>query len=228
MENETWKSVPGWEDYYIVSDKGNIRRCSRIKPRITNGGYETFSPTAPDKKQSYKFIHRAVAEAFIGPPPTPNHVVNHKNGIKTDNRLENLEWVTHSENIKHAYRTGLKSGSKGSANKASKITEDDVREILRLIANRVNQTEIAQMYGVSRRIISHISTGSRWSHVERPAEIVNKKIHGSEVLYEAEVVEIKRLLSEGNLSKRAIADAFKVTEGTIRAIANGKTWTHIT
>lgn len=187
-----------------------------------------FSPTAPDKKQTYKFIHRAVVEAFIGPQPTPKHVVNHKNGIKTDNRLENLEWVTQSENIKHAYRTGLKSGSKGSSNKAAKITENDVREILKLISERVDQSDIAKMYGVSRRVISDISTGNKWSHVERPAEIVNKKIHGSQVLYESQVVEIKNLLAEGNLSKRAIAKTFGVNEGTIRAIANGKTWGHIT
>lgn len=112
--DERWKAIPGYEGRYEVSDHGrikslNFRGCTGkeeiLKKRLKKDGY--FEVAIFDKgKQKYFRVHRIVAMAFI-PNPEQKPEVNHLNGIKTDNRVENLEWCTSSENQKHAYRTGL-------------------------------------------------------------------------------------------------------------------------
>ena len=108
-----WRDVPGWEGIYQVSDEGEVRRLTINKPTLMDNGYLYASFYDKPRKQQ-KGLHRVVAEAFI---PNPEHKteVNHKNGDKTDNRVENLEWVSAKENTAHAIDNGLKvRGEKGT------------------------------------------------------------------------------------------------------------------
>ena len=114
---EIWKPVVGWEDSYEVSNLGNIKSLDRyittknghqlyikqtiIKKRINNCGYERVELNKNGKGKMYS-IHRLVAEAFLE-NFNKNLQVNHKNGIKTDNRIQNLEMVTAKENQRHSY-----------------------------------------------------------------------------------------------------------------------------
>jgi len=115
-----FKSVSGYEGYFEISESGEVWgikrmvvtvnglrtiRGRKIKERINNNGYWEVR-LSKDGKSTTTFIHILIAKAFI-PNPLNKSEVNHINGIKTDNRLENLEWVTHSENMKHAYKLGL-------------------------------------------------------------------------------------------------------------------------
>lgn len=137
---EIWKNIIGYEESYQVSNLGNIRTIERIIHRLNKGnmffkskpiknllsntGYYYFTPRKNNKKSVIR-IHRIVALMFI--PNTENKIcVNHINGIKTDNRVENLEWVTHSENNYHAYRIGLKK------NTNRKIGDISMVEVLNL------------------------------------------------------------------------------------------------
>lgn len=224
---EIWKPFPGYEGYYEVSSTGRVRRCSLLKPLRSTWGYLTVSPTAPDRGQVRVCIHRMVLEAFVGPAPTPQHVVNHINGNKHDNRVENLEWVTQSENISHAYRTGLKKRYYGMANKSRKLTDEKVSQILQMVANRVEQEEICATFGVSQSTVSAIVNGRRWPHVPRPPELANRRKFGSDKLNERQVIEIRSLIANRRQSFRKIAAHYGVDEGTIRAIAYGKTWKHV-
>lgn len=123
MEEEIWKDVVGYEGYYQASNLGKIKSLSRVvnscmgnpstrketilKSQIINSGYKVSTFCLDYNKRNF-FVHRVVAECFVSNPQDLPEV-NHINGIKTDNRAENLEWCSRSENKKHAYRIGLRT-----------------------------------------------------------------------------------------------------------------------
>lgn len=106
-----WKALVGYEEQYEINTDGQIKRikgthANRIlKVKLDRGGYWRVK-ISKDGATKTKYIHRLLAQTFILNPANKDFV-NHINGIKNDNSLENLEWVTHSENMLHAYRTGL-------------------------------------------------------------------------------------------------------------------------
>lgn len=105
---ERWRDIPGYEGLYQVSSLGNVRRGERIKkPHTDHGGYLTVWLSKNAKMKCLK-VHRLVAQAFI-PNPDDKRTVNHIDGNKKNNGVENLEWATHSENIIHANKTGLRA-----------------------------------------------------------------------------------------------------------------------
>lgn len=107
MEEEIWKDIPNYEGLYQVSNLGKIKSNYNnkiLKPSIDKFGYVRFSATK-NKKQKTLRIHRLVKEIF---DPISNFLqVNHKDGNKQNNKLNNLEWCTDSENKIHAYKNGL-------------------------------------------------------------------------------------------------------------------------
>lgn len=126
MEAEIWKDIVGFEGYYQISNLGIVKSIIREIPLTTKCGNNT-TRTSKEKfikqklnisggylkvdisknaKQKQLLIHRLIAEYFI-PNPYNKPMVNHINGIKTDNRIVNLEWCTQKENMKHAFKTGL-------------------------------------------------------------------------------------------------------------------------
>ncbi|WP_204743166.1 HNH endonuclease signature motif containing protein [Pseudocnuella soli] len=107
------KPIPGFHEKYFVNHYGQVYRPMKkgsilpVHTRIDRAGYITVRLFKEGKTYT-KFVHRLVAEAYIH-NPFNKCCVNHLNGVKTDNRVENLAWVNHSENIQHAYDTGLLS-----------------------------------------------------------------------------------------------------------------------
>lgn len=120
FEEEIWKDVIGYEGIYKVSNLGRVKSIERtkqnyskrqfvpscfLKPYISVGYYKV--DLSKNRKRKRYFIHRLLGDHFI-PNPENKKTINHKNGIKTDYRLENLEWATQSEQMKHALETGLR------------------------------------------------------------------------------------------------------------------------
>jgi len=111
--------------------------------------------------------HRAIALAFLGPPPEGKSEINHKNGVRDDNRLENLEWVSRSENQLHRYRV-LKH-NRGEDRPLAKLREDDVR-IIRASYRKGERGHtlraLAERFGVAPSVIRQVLSGRTWRFVQ--------------------------------------------------------------
>jgi len=171
MEEE-WRDIEGYEGIYQVSNLGRIKALERvvvvperILKNVSSGtGYAQIN-LIRDKKRKICLIHRLVAQAFI-PNPDNKSDVNHKKGIKHDNRVSELEWATESENMIHAHRVlGKKSNlkpKKGSSNGNSSLTFTQIEEIKALLAMGTSQRSIAKHYKVTQATICNINRGRTW------------------------------------------------------------------
>ena len=156
-----WKDVEGFEGLYKVSNEGVLvslpRRHARgrvVKRVRINTGYEMYT-LYKDGKAHNELVHRLSAKHFI-PNPDSKPFVNHIDGNKSNNNIENLEWVTRQENVEHAVRTGLLN-TKGENHPLSKLTDQEVLEIRDLYKNKIyNQRELSEIYGVYHQHISSI------------------------------------------------------------------------
>jgi len=161
---EKFYRIPGYSEY-LISKSGNvfsIKRNRLLKFKSFKGKYTQVSFYINGKGLTVH-LHRLLAITFL--KNRDNHRnVNHKNAEKSDNRLENLEWLSQSKNVKHAYTLGLAKPASGEINGMHKLKERQVLEIKKLLENS-NDTEIAKLYNVSRRCICKIRNGKSWKHV---------------------------------------------------------------
>lgn len=167
--SEIWKPVVGFEGLYEVSSLGRIRSKRGVKsPYENRWGYLQIT-LYKDGKPYPKKLHRIVAEAFLDNPSNKREV-NHIDGDKLNNTLDNLEWVTSSENKIHAQRLGLAPKpptKRGEENKCSKLTEDQVKQIrgeYRKGSREYGSPGLAKKYGVSHRTILYVVSGEYWSN----------------------------------------------------------------
>jgi prepilin-type N-terminal cleavage/methylation domain-containing protein/prepilin-type processing-associated H-X9-DG protein len=175
--DERWLPCVGWAEYE-VSDQGRVRRVTAgrgsrvghvLSPVKGSHGYPAVTLSRPTSRDQRTLVHRLMAEAFLGPLGAGHQgfEVNHKNGVKDDNRLENLERVTHQENCQHAYANGLnnRANHQGEKSGAAKLTEVQVRAIrLRLVAGE-KCMELSREYGAGLRTIYAVKNRETWRHL---------------------------------------------------------------
>lgn len=131
-----------------------------LKGSINNTGYRQVRLDG-----KLKSVHVVVAECFLDNPENKPEV-NHIDGVKSNCSVSNLEWVTRSENLRHAYDIGLNLPAKGSSNGMAKLTEETVKAIYLAAKNKVaTQVKIGIMFGVPQITVSNIKTKKSWSHV---------------------------------------------------------------
>ena len=175
---EEWRAVVEWEGVYEISNYGRVKRvkagmgASKGKTLCLwkNTGKYLCADLRDNGRRKCCPAHCLVAAAFIG-PRTDGKEVNHIDGVRTNNRLENLEYVTHQENIKHAWRIGLMDDdrcvARGERHHLNILSEDEVRQIRGLLKEGVlSQTKIARIYNVSKQTISAIKFGRSWAWLE--------------------------------------------------------------
>ena len=146
---------------YLVSDMGNVKSKRYNKPLVGSINSCGYIRVQLGNRHNKFFVHRLVALTFLK-YDDKKQVVNHKNGIKTDNCLDNLEWCTRSENDLHAYANDLRKSKKGENHHNSKLTLSQVLEIKDLLLKNYNCKYISSIYGVSRKTISDIKNNKTW------------------------------------------------------------------
>jgi hypothetical protein len=186
--NEIWKPVLNHESYYEISNLGNVlslervveyeyktksgtiiikrsfKKSKKLKTHINNGYYTTDFQV--NKIKETVTVHRLIAEAFI-PNPENKPTVNHKDGVKTNIEISNLEWATYSENNKHAVDTGLRqspwTGKFGADNPRSKpVIQYD--KAWNKINEFTNAREAQKITGINYKHISSCCLGNRSTH----------------------------------------------------------------
>ena len=157
------RPVPGHDGYFCREDGAifSTRRNTwkQLTEQTIHNGYKRVYFRVNGKCVLY-LVHRIVALTFIGEPPQPGMEVNHKDGNKANNHKDNLEYVTRSDNQKHAFANGLNDAS-GESNANHKLTAEEVIEIY----NRrfENTTDLMEEFGVCRSAIVRIKTKKAWS-----------------------------------------------------------------
>ena len=168
-----WRPIPGYEGRYDVSDDGRVRSYWRqpwrstpqriLRPMLeTKAGYPAVVLCDGQTKRRIR-IHRLVLEAFVGPRPA-GLGARHLNGNPADCRLSNLVWGTQAENMADSVRHT--TSPKGVRHGMAKLTEDDVREIRRLLASGAKQIDIAARFGVTDSAVREIKTGRNWGWLD--------------------------------------------------------------
>lgn len=192
METEIWKPIKEFEGMYEVSNLGEVRTVertidrkskkgklhtfpisSKIKtPNKNKFGYITIALVKENKTYN-TYLHRIIAEAFIDNPKCRN-VINHKNGIKSDNRIENLEWVTSAENNAHAVNNFLRK-----THNPKGITPEFIQRVINLRKMNFTNKRIAEIIGSTKCIIEGITSGR--THKTRGNTIQSHTLYGSEL-----------------------------------------------
>lgn len=177
-ELEYWRDVPGFEGLVQASTFGRIkslttpgrivrkskstRRLKILKQKLSiRTGYLYISLTDLNGNRKTYLSHRIIAQTFL--PNTENKKeVNHKDTVKTNNRVGNLEWVTSAENNKHAINCGLRPNKKGEHSDNTQLRNDQVLEIFN---STQAPSELAKIFAVGISVIYQIKNGKNWSSV---------------------------------------------------------------
>jgi len=214
---EIWKDIKNYEGLYQVSNTGKVKSLGRIaikngnnkpniwKEKILTGSSKSNYPKVGLRKDNQQVtfnIHKLVAEAFI-PNINNKPFVNHKNGIKTDNGVENLEWVTHQENMQHAYtelgRNGCNFGRSG--NMCKSVCQYDLNG--KFVKQWDSTQEIKEVLGFNSSAIANCcrrenksSFGFIWKYEFRPLEKIKELLTNNEDIRQAAKNFLDTLIKE--------------------------------
>ena len=174
---EIWKPVKDYEGLYEVSNLGRVnslftRKGKIMKPKLEKDGYLRIG-FWKEGKQKYYNVHRLVAESFCLEKEGYQNQINHINKIKSDNRLDNLEWVTRHQNIQHGFITGLIKPLRGEQAVNCTLTNE---QVLYIFNYNGSPRQLSRDLGMPYSKIASIRNGVTWNHVTGAP----KKYYGKE------------------------------------------------
>ncbi len=181
IHDEVWKDIPDYEGYYQCSNMGRVRSLDRhyynsrgrkryhagviIRQNTDPQRYKQVGLHKNGVSKTFR-VHVLVMLCFVG-ERQGDDVINHKDGDKDNNSVENLEYCSQSHNMYHAHSTGLIKiiGKKGEANNSSKLLDWQVSEVRTLHSQGATQISLALKFNVSKSLISSIVRGESWRHL---------------------------------------------------------------
>lgn len=177
LNNEIWQPVQGFEECYEVSNRGRIKRIKNrsdavqsiriehiLNPSLAGHGYQSVT-LCINNKPVRRNVHRLVAQSFLPPPLEHQTCVNHKDGNKLNNIVDNLEWCSYKENESHKINV-LQKHSKGENHYGSKLTDKDIPIIRQLLTEgELSLRTIGDRFGVHPVTIWGIKHNHNWTHI---------------------------------------------------------------
>lgn len=224
---------------YFVTTSGMVYSldndgCIHYKKQTSDkSGYKYVKISFVYKEKHHECrlsVHRLVALAFI-PKISGKNEVNHKDGNKSNNEVSNLEWVDHSENMRHAYMNNL--NHKGENNTQSIYNNTQIHETCKLLSeNKQTKTEISKSTGVSIFTIDAILKHKKWKHISSLYNIdeYDVKAINTGSKPKATIEDIKKvcqLIEMGKFTLREISELTKVSLYTVCDVKSHKTWKHV-
>ncbi len=228
---EEWRGIAGWRDHE-VSSHGRIRRKPTAERMPGHGSAQHTRRDGYVYVVFRRLVHSLVAETFHGLPPIKGQVVNHKDGDKANNHVDNLEWVTYSGNAVHAYEHGLQD--RGESHGRAKLTDAQVTEIRERYSGKWGeQSALAREYGVSQGLISQIVKGEVWTHLPNGAfsssgQRPRGEDHPSATVTEPIVRALRTEFAAGGITHQGLANKYNISPTTVSRIVRRRTWKHIT
>ena len=207
---------------YLISNLGRIKgvRVSYLTPSLSKSGY-LVTALPVDGVSSWYSVHRAVYETFKGDIPL-GLVINHIDGCKTNNNVDNLECVTYQCNTLHSISLGLQVGQKGEENSRAKLSNLDFEHICTLLTEGLTNKEISKLYHIHERYVSLIRHKRRWKDSFPDWYIPVKSLGNSGLPLKTMKLVYKDCL--GNSSNKDISKKWNLDPSTISRIRSKDTW----
>ena len=208
-------------DKYFITKTGDVYstfsgKMKKMKPTLNPSGYLSLQIEG----KAYT-VHRLVALAFIDNPENKPQV-NHIDGVKTNNDVSNLEWVTNSENQLHAWKIGLQP-VRHAVNCC--FTEEEAKQIRKEYLNEsVSHRELAKKYGVSKTTITDLLKG-KYYNLEKVEKPISRQKHQRKITME-QANEIRNRYANENISLRKLGACYNVDHSVIKAIIDNRTYTN--
>jgi hypothetical protein len=236
LENEIWEFIKDerFKDFYKVSTLGRVKSIRNGKERLMsqtlgNWGYVSVKFTNKEHKKNL-YVHKVLAQTFLLNPKNKPQV-NHINGIKTDNRIGNLEWVTFSENSLHSVRTGLSKTQIGENGPRAVLKNEDVIKIREMRANGISQNAISKKYKITASNVHMIVSGKSWKNLPLSENKRTKVDMKGELSYTNKITSKEAYDIAHNykgVSNVKVAAIYGITCSTVSFIKNGKSWSSVT
>lgn len=209
-------------DYWVTTEGRIFRGDRELKKNKGTVGYTTVTIKYTNGERKVKFVHRLVAEAFI-PNPENKPVVNHKNLVKKDNRVENLEWVTHKENNQHAHENG--AFRTDGADHRSIYPVELIHRICKLMQEGRRDIDIIRTMNVPKSLVQGIRKRRLWKHISDEYVFVKPKIRR---LSDQTAEWICKMIVEGKTTKEICEmSGGKVNRGVVSDIKMKKSYADI-